>query len=72
MEGQVEGWPDGANKSEGLMLGPEIGAPLDVGLVLGWPDGTPDIDCWSNASRDGLADTLRNWEGIIVQVGLEE
>jgi hypothetical protein len=72
VEGRVEGWPDGANESEGLMLGPELGAPLNVGLVLGWPDGTPDIDGWSDASRDGLADTLGNWEGIIVQVGLEE
>ena len=42
-------------------------------LAVNWvgsPDGTPEINGWFDASRDRLADTLGNWEGIIVGTSL--
>ena len=53
-----------------MALGPELGPPLDVGLVLGWPDGAPEIDGCSDASRDGLPDTLGDLERIDVGTSL--
>mmetsp|Transcript_32121 Transcript_32121/g.58849 ORF Transcript_32121/g.58849 Transcript_32121/m.58849 type:complete len:113 (-) Transcript_32121:609-947(-) len=39
---------DGANETEGLMLG---------GMVIGWVVGIAEIDGFEDALRDGLADT---------------
>ncbi len=39
-----KGWLVGTDEIKGWPLGCELGAPVLVGLILGWMDGAAEVD----------------------------
>ncbi len=59
-----KGWLDGADETKGRPLGYKLGAPVLVGDVLGWLDGTAKVGGLLEGMEDGWADALGNSDGI--------